>query len=78
MPLATQTERFEALKEEEAGKRIQARAEVAQKFRADADGEGGGAESLAELEPMVTLSRLCEPREFSGLRPVEFTFKECE
>lgn len=38
------------------------------------DGEGKRTERLAELEPVVPLSRLCKARKFAGAGPIEFTW----
>ena len=73
MPLSSQAESFETLQEKEGTKRVHARTDVTEEFSSDFDSECGSTESLAELETMVTLSRLGEAGEFSGLCPVEFT-----
>ena len=75
MPLCSQAQGLETLQEKEGTKGIQRRANITEKFSADFNGKRSSTESLAELQTMVTLRRLSESREFSGLCPVEFTCK---
>jgi hypothetical protein len=70
MPLCSQAQGLETLREKEGTKGIQRRPNITEKFSSDFN--GSSTESLAELQTMVTLRRLSE---FSGLCPVEFTCK---
>ena len=73
MPLSSQAESFKTLQEKEGTKGVQAGTNITEEFSSNFNSERSSTESLAELETMVTLSRLGETREFSRLCPIEFT-----
>lgn len=66
-----QAECFKTLEEEESSEWVEGGSEITKDLYTSFDDECDGAESLAELETMVTLRGLCEGRELPRLRPVE-------
>lgn len=72
VPLSAQAEGLQSLEEEECAEWVQGGADIAQELGANKDGVGSGTKGLTEFEPVITLSRFCESREFARLCPIEF------
>jgi hypothetical protein len=74
MSLRAQTQRLQSQQQLLRRKRIQRRTQITQNLNSYANGECDGSESFPEFEAVVSLGRLDELRESSGVfAPVEFS-----
>ena len=76
MSLTAQTECLETLKEEEGTERVQRRPKVAQQFPPKLHRKGNRYKCLTEDQPVTTLRRGGERREFSATSPVKLSWNE--
>lgn len=73
MPLGSQRQGLQALKQLECTKRIQGCTQISQDFCSDPNGKGDGSESVEESQSMITFSGIIELwKSFGMFSPVEF------